>query len=92
MGGGIPTRDDLVHYTSNKQLAFLQLIPGGRAAGVKTNVLFFSKPKDVKQDKAQIVFYLLAATDGHAKNFSITHLPNNKYKLTPLYDALFIHQ
>jgi serine/threonine-protein kinase HipA len=41
--------------------------------------------------KAQIVFYLLAATDGHAKNFSITHLPGNKYKLTPLYDVLSIH-
>ena len=41
--------------------------------------------------KAQIVFYLLAATDGHAKNFSITHLPENKYKLTPLYDVLSIH-
>lgn len=99
-GGGIPTRDDLVTYTSNKQLAFLHLMylrmlkPGGRAAvvlpdnvlfegstgqtirkdlmekcnlhtilrlptgifyaaGVKTNVLFFSKPKDPKQDKAQ---------------------------------------
>jgi serine/threonine-protein kinase HipA len=41
--------------------------------------------------KAQIVFYLLAATDGHAKNFSITHLPDNKYKLTQLYDVLSIH-
>jgi type I restriction enzyme M protein len=98
-GGGIPTRDDLVHYTSNKQLAFLHLMyhvmlkPGGRAAvvlpdnvlfegstgrtirqdlmekcnlhtilrlptgifyaaGVKTNVLFFSKPKDANKDKA----------------------------------------
>ncbi|BFM15460.1 N-6 DNA methylase [Maricurvus nonylphenolicus] len=97
-GGGIPTRDDLVHYTSNKQLAFLHLMyhrmlaPGGRAAvvlpdnvlfegstgktirqdlmdkcnlhtilrlptgifyaaGVKTNVLFFNKPKDIKKDK-----------------------------------------
>lgn len=97
-GGGIPTRDDLVHYTSNKQLAFLHLMyhvmlkPGGRAAvvlpdnvlfegstgrtirqdlmekcnlhtilrlptgifyaaGVKTNVLFFSKPKDANKDK-----------------------------------------
>ncbi|MCL4124877.1 UNVERIFIED_CONTAM: hypothetical protein GTU68_067149 [Idotea baltica] len=99
-GGGVPTRDDLVHYTSNKQLAFLHLMyhkmlkPGGRAAvvlpdnvlfegstgqtirkdlmekcnlhtilrlptgifyaaGVKTNVLFFSKSEDVKQDKGQ---------------------------------------
>jgi type I restriction enzyme M protein len=98
-GGGIPTRDDLVHYTSNKQLAFLHLMyhvmlkPGGRAAvvlpdnvlfegstgrtirqdlmekcnlhtilrlptgifyaaGVKTNVLFFNKPKDANKDKA----------------------------------------
>jgi type I restriction enzyme M protein len=98
-GGGIPTRDDLVHYTSNKQLAFLHLMylrllkAGGRAAvvlpdnvlfegstgktirqdlmekcnlhtilrlptgifyaaGVKTNVLFFSKPQDANKDKA----------------------------------------
>ncbi len=97
-GGGIPTRDDLVHYTSNKQLAFLHLMyhkmlkPGGRAAvvlpdnvlfegstgkvirqdlmekcnlhtilrlptvifyaaGVKTNVLFFDKPKEKNKDK-----------------------------------------
>ena len=97
-GGGIPTRDDLVHYTSNKQLAFLHLIyhvmlkPGGRAAivlpdnvlfegstgktirqdlmekcnlhtilrlptgifyaaGVKTNVLFFSKPLNPNHDR-----------------------------------------
>ena len=41
--------------------------------------------------KAQILFYLLAASDGHAKNFSITHLPENKYKLTPLYDVLSFH-
>lgn len=41
--------------------------------------------------KAQIVFYLLAATDAHGKNFSIAHLPNDKYKLTPLYDVLSIH-
>lgn len=41
--------------------------------------------------KSQIIFYLLAATDGHSKNFSITHLPNNQYKLTPLYDVLSIH-
>uniref|UniRef100_UPI004047B7BA N-6 DNA methylase n=1 Tax=Rheinheimera sp. TaxID=1869214 RepID=UPI004047B7BA len=46
-GGGLPTRDDLVHYTSNKQLAFLHamyhvmLKPGGRAAVVlPDNVLF----------------------------------------------------
>lgn len=45
-GGGRPTRDDFVHLTSNKQLAFLQhvyrgLHPGGRAGIVlPDNVLF----------------------------------------------------
>jgi serine/threonine-protein kinase HipA len=38
--------------------------------------------------KTQIVFWLLCATDGHAKNFSLFHLPQNRYKLTPLYDVL----
>ncbi|MEJ4046204.1 type II toxin-antitoxin system HipA family toxin [Erwinia sp. SLM-02] len=38
--------------------------------------------------KVQIIFWLLAATDGHAKNFSITLEPQNKYELTPLYDVL----
>ena len=38
--------------------------------------------------KAQIVFWMIGATDGHAKNFSIFHLPKNQYHLTPLYDVL----
>jgi serine/threonine-protein kinase HipA len=38
--------------------------------------------------KAQFVFWLLAATDGHAKNFSIAHRAGNAYSMTPLYDVL----
>jgi len=38
--------------------------------------------------KAQILFWMLAATDGHAKNFSLHILPLGRYKLTPLYDVL----
>ncbi|MEJ2621612.1 MAG: type II toxin-antitoxin system HipA family toxin [Candidatus Thiodiazotropha sp.] len=37
--------------------------------------------------RAQIVFWLLAAIDGHAKNFSIFITPGG-YKLTPLYDVM----
>ncbi|NOZ53401.1 MAG: type II toxin-antitoxin system HipA family toxin, partial [Gammaproteobacteria bacterium] len=37
--------------------------------------------------KAQIVFWLLAAIDGHAKNFSIFLSPGG-YRLTPLYDVM----
>jgi len=38
--------------------------------------------------KAQMVFWLIGATDGHAKNFSIAHRPGGGFKLTPLYDIL----
>lgn len=38
--------------------------------------------------KAQIIFWLIAATDGHAKNFSIAIEPQSSYRLTPLYDVL----
>jgi serine/threonine-protein kinase HipA len=36
---------------------------------------------------AQLAFWLLAAIDGHAKNFSI-HQGRNGFSLTPLYDVL----
>jgi len=38
--------------------------------------------------KSQVLFYLLAATDGHAKNFSIRILAGGQFQLTPLYDVL----
>lgn len=38
--------------------------------------------------KAQILFWLVGATDGHAKNFSIFLGPGGRYSLTPLYDIL----
>jgi serine/threonine-protein kinase HipA len=38
--------------------------------------------------RTQLVFWLLAAIDGHAKNFSIFLLPGGAYRLTPRYDIL----
>jgi serine/threonine-protein kinase HipA len=38
--------------------------------------------------QSQVLFWLLAATDGHAKNFSIRLLAGGSYALTPLYDVL----
>ena len=37
---------------------------------------------------AQLLFWLLAAIDGHAKNFSLFVLPGGRYRMTPLYDVL----
>jgi serine/threonine-protein kinase HipA len=41
--------------------------------------------------RAQILFYLLAAIDGHAKNFSLFIEPFGAYRLTPLYDIMSAH-
>jgi len=38
--------------------------------------------------QAQLVFWLIGATDGHAKNFSVFLRPRGGYALTPLYDVL----
>jgi len=38
--------------------------------------------------KAQILFWLLGATDGHAKNFSIFLRPGGRFRLAPLYDVV----
>ena len=40
--------------------------------------------------KAQIVFWLLGATDGHAKNFSVFLRPGGRFRLTPLYDVMSV--
>lgn len=37
---------------------------------------------------SQFVFWLIAATDGHAKNFSVKINSGGGYELTPLYDIL----
>lgn len=38
--------------------------------------------------KANLINWLLAAPDGHAKNFSLFLLPGGSYRLTPLYDVI----
>ncbi|MEP7456382.1 type II toxin-antitoxin system HipA family toxin [Phyllobacterium sp. SB3] len=38
--------------------------------------------------RANIIFWMLGATDGHAKNFSIFLSPGGRFRMTPLYDVL----
>lgn len=54
-----------------------------------------SKSESAERDKttffkAQVIFWMLCATDGHAKNFSIFLRPGSKFELTPLYDVLSV--
>ncbi|AOH35792.1 type II toxin-antitoxin system HipA family toxin [Luteimonas sp. JM171] len=41
--------------------------------------------------KSQILFWMLAATDGHAKNFSLRIEAGGRFRLTPLYDVLSVY-
>lgn len=41
--------------------------------------------------KAQVLFWLLAAIDGHAKNFSLFLEPAGRFRMTPLYDIMSAH-
>ena len=38
--------------------------------------------------RAQVLFWMLCATDGHAKNFSVFIEPHGRFSLTPLYDVI----
>ncbi|EAP78156.1 type II toxin-antitoxin system HipA family toxin [Roseovarius nubinhibens] len=40
--------------------------------------------------KANVLFWLIGATDGHAKNFSIALTPGGRFTMTPLYDVLTV--
>ena len=40
--------------------------------------------------RAQVVFWLMGAIDGHAKNFSIFLAPGGSFRLTPLYDIMSV--
>ena len=40
--------------------------------------------------KANVLFWVLGATDGHAKNFSIALRSGGRYRMTPFYDVLTV--
>jgi serine/threonine-protein kinase HipA len=64
---------------------------GGPGIAEIMRVLLGARTADADREtffRAQILFWLLAATDGHAKNFSIFIEPSGSYRLTPMYDVI----
>ena len=64
--------------------------------GISNIMQFLRQSKESKYDrevffKAQVLFWLLAGIDGHAKNFSIFIEPEGRYRMTPLYDIMSAH-
>ena len=63
--------------------------------GMRACLGVLSAGSEARQDQltfslAQLAFWLLAAIDGHAKNFSIFHERGGSYRMTPLYDVMSI--
>lgn len=61
-----------------------------QALGLSPHLKYESDGGPGVRDLAQILFWLLAAPDGHAKNFSLHLLPGGRYRLAPLYDVMSI--
>lgn len=63
--------------------------------GIQACLSLLSASESASADKrrfvlAQLAFWLLAATDGHAKNFSIFLEAGGRFRMTPLYDVLSV--
>jgi serine/threonine-protein kinase HipA len=64
---------------------------GGPGMGAIMELLLGAEPAaEDRRDfmRTQLVFWMLAAIDGHAKNFSVFLLPAGAFRLTPRYDIL----
>lgn len=64
---------------------------GGPGIAAIMALLQLSETPDADREtffRSQVLFWLLQATDGHAKNFSVFLLPGGGFRLAPLYDIL----
>jgi serine/threonine-protein kinase HipA len=54
-------------------------------------LLQFSERPDIDRDRfmrAQAFNYIIAGTDAHARNYSISYAPGGAFRLSPLYDVI----
>jgi serine/threonine-protein kinase HipA len=55
------------------------------------NLLQFSRNPETDRDRfmrAQVLNYIIAGTDAHARNYSIVYAPGGAFRLAPLYDVI----
>lgn len=86
-------QEDMCQATATSPLRKYQTDGGPGIAQIMAILLGSAEAERDRRNffKSQIVFWLLAATDGHGKNFSIAHLPAGRYRATPIYDVLSAH-
>lgn len=76
---GLPSGQKYQQYGGPSMVACLDLLAGSRDRFLDQKTFL----------KAQIFFWMIAAIDGHAKNYSIFIEPDG-YRMTPLYDILSV--
>ena len=73
---------------------YQSLVQGGKNGPSAADILRLLEASDTPFDdqkaflKSQIIFWLIGATDGHGKNFSVFLRPGGGFALTPFYDVL----
>ena len=83
-------QEDMCQATATPPTRKYQADGGPGARDVMTLLLGARDPLPDRRQffKALILFWALAATDGHAKNFSLAIGAAGEYALTPLYDVI----
>ena len=95
------TNDGRLLRTPHEDLAQALAVPSGRKYEMDggpgmTRLLGLlegsASPEADRQGflRAQVVFWLLAAIDGHAKNYSVRLLPGGRFRLAPFYDVVSV--
>lgn len=74
-------------------IAYHQKYEAHDGPGIRDILQILARAEQPREDRrtfalAQLAFWMLAAIDGHAKNFSIFHRRGGGYGLTPLYDVI----
>lgn len=83
-------QEDLCQATGT---SYLKKYQNDGGPGIDTILELLRNSQNAQADrraflKCQLVFWMLAAIDGHAKNFSVRIDPGGAYALTPFYDVL----
>nr|WP_232834548.1 type II toxin-antitoxin system HipA family toxin [Rhodoferax ferrireducens] len=83
-------QEDMCQATGTSPLIKYE-VDGGPGMDRILSLLATSEQRDLDRTnffRAQLLFWLLCAPDGHAKNFSIHLAPRGAFSMTPLYDVL----
>jgi serine/threonine-protein kinase HipA len=86
-------QEDMCQATGTSPLRKYQAEGGPGIARIMDLLLASNNAEQDRRNffKTQIVFWVMAAIDGHGKNFSIAHLPGGHFRATPIYDVLSAH-